>query len=224
MFFIVRSIIEFFVYLFRELPRGLDFVRNSYPYGRRSERVWYEPTRSDFAQRIFLYFEGEKPPVVDLGCGKGYVLYCLNRMGFTRADGVEYNARLAATARRNMEQLGIADDVTVYNCDVVEFDRYDDYQIFFMFHPFGTKTMGRVVHLIEESLARKPRRLTVIYFYPQDHALWDKSPMFVRSKETVLSMTNPELKVYYYEFDPDWENRADRPEFKEVLHKALGGS
>jgi len=212
---------DYLVYWITEAPRGLDFSRNEYPYPKDSERIWYERTTGRHINELFDYFEDKNRRVLDIGCGKGYALYKISRMGFTRVDGVEFERKLADTARRNFEKLGIDKKIQVFNMDVRDFDGYDHYDVIYMFHPFKESIMRVVANDVEESLRRCPRPFTIVYFHPMEHKVWDESRMFYRSMGYTLTFVNAELDAYYYEFDPNYRKKAINPAFKKILETAM---
>jgi SAM-dependent methyltransferase len=209
------------IHLIAEAPRGLDFSRNEYPYPDDSERIWYERPNGSHLKVLFSYFEDKNRRVLDIGCGKGYAVYKINKMGFACADGVEYDAGIADIARSNMEKLGLVDNVCIYNMDAAEFDGYDGYDVIYMFHPFKAPIMEKVAARVEESLLKHPRTFTVVYFHPIEHLVWDRTPMFYRSLQWTLAFANVELDVYYYEFDPNFRSKSKKPEFKKFLENAM---
>ena len=208
------------VYRIFEAPRGLDFARNAYPYKSGSDNVWYERTYTEHVKKIFSYIKDKRRPFLDLGCGKGYLLYRLQKLGFTHTDGLEYNLEFAATALQNMERLGLEDKITIYNMDARDFVDFDRYEIIYMFHPFRAPVMREVVRHVEESLDRRPRPFTVVYFYPIEHRFWDISPYFSLAKIRVIHFANTEMEVCYYEHEPG-KVRPRLPRFSDVLHHEL---
>jgi SAM-dependent methyltransferase len=203
-----------------ELPKGLDFARNVYPYSVGSENVWYERTHPAHIKKIFSYFKERARPVIDLGCGKGYMIYRLKQMGFFHVDGVEYDEEIYQIACQNMEMLNLEKEVTIYHMDARDFDDFDQYGILYLFHPFKGSIMREVIRNVEKSLARKPRRFTVVYFYPIEHRMWEMSPYFEREKVMLLEYSNINMEVCYYEHDPA-RKIVPRIDFSKVLQNAL---
>jgi len=216
----IKTFIDLMTYWIKEAPKGLDFARNYYPYGEGSDKVWYERTHERHIREIFSCFEDRSLPVLDIGCGKGYALYCLNKMGFTKLTGLEYTDYLSGIAKKNMKALGLEDKVEIIKGDAAEFEDYDEYQIIYMFHPFDGNIMGNVVKYAERSLARKPREFTVVYFHPMEHLLWDRSPVFRKSGQITIQYFNADLDVYYYEYDPD-KLKMDGVSFREILDREM---
>jgi predicted RNA methylase len=218
----IKTFLDYMTYWLREAPRGIDFARNYYPYGADSANIWYERTQERHLRQIFSYFPDTGRAVLDLGCGKGCALYTLYRLGFRRLAGLEYTACLADVARRNMDILGLADEIGIMTGDAAAFRDYDAYDIIYMFHPFDESVMRHVVRAAEESLHRKPRAFTVVYFHPMVHLLWDRSRMFRRTAQMTMQYFNAELDVYYYEYDPNKMKEGD-VRFRDVLTQAMKG-
>lgn len=200
---LVKTLTDNITYALFERGKGLDFARNEYPYEEGSDRIWYERTHYPHIRKIFEYIKDKKRPVLDVGCGKGYALYCLHRMGFTDVSGLEYTDSIYTTAVKNMHALNLIDTVNLIHGDAAEFTGYDPYEIVYMFHPFHEGVMRHVVGNIEASLKHRPRPFTVVYFHPMAHMLWDRSPIFSKTAQKQIEYFNGALDVYYYEYDPD---------------------
>lgn len=104
--------------------------------------------------------------VVDLGCGKGRICCAAALYDIREAIGVEIDPQLAAAAaanalrmRRRRAPLRIVED------SAVKLD-YDPVTVIVMFHPFGRETMAAVLDRLEDSLARRPRPLRIVYANP----------------------------------------------------------
>lgn len=214
-----KTFTDYLTYWIKEKPKGLDFARNYYPYGDNSPNIWYERTHARHIKQIFSYIRDKDRPILDIGCGKGYALYCLNNLGFTNLTGLEYTAYLSHVARKNMEKLGLENTINIIKGDAAEFTDYDKYEVIYMFHPFDHNVMENVVKEIMRSLKRKPRPFTVIYFHPMVHILWDRSPVFKKTATTQVQYFNAILDVYYYEYAPDKLN-PNGISFKAMLNNA----
>lgn len=104
--------------------------------------------------------------VVDLGCGKGRICCAAAQYDIRESIGVEIDPQLAAAAqdnglrmRRRRAPLRIVAD------SAVALD-YDPVSVIVMFHPFGRDTMAAVMDRLEDSLARRPRPLRIVYANP----------------------------------------------------------
>lgn len=101
-----------------------------------------------------------KDKVMDIGCGKGYAMYLLDRYSFGQVDGVELHPDLASIAKSNMEILFNDNKHTVYEGNATEFDGYGNYNYFFFYNPFGAKTTELVLNKIIE--ANKNKNFVII--------------------------------------------------------------
>jgi SAM-dependent methyltransferase len=167
-----RRVKYLFIIVFYEKPRGLDFhmpdwsVANSYNAG-------YSVTPGSFLKRVFKSktlgsLIGKR--LIDIGCGKGYVLFKLTKMfegegGYSSCAGIDIIPRLIEIAGKNMTAAGIKDKVSVEVADATKYD-YDEYDDFFMYNPFPEVIMRQVVAKINESLTRRPRPIRIIYLHP----------------------------------------------------------
>jgi SAM-dependent methyltransferase len=107
--------------------------------------------------------------VIDVGCGKGGAMITLARY-FSRVDGLELSERLIPIARQNLRQAA-ASNTQVFHGDAAEFTDFDQYSHIYLSNPFPGTVMRRVLEHVLESLERRPRELTIIYWIPVDDAL-----------------------------------------------------
>ena len=108
--------------------------------------------------------------VLDVGCGKGGAMITMSKYGFARVDGVEISHRLAAIAEKHLARAKVA-NASVFCCDAADFTDYDPYTVLYMYHPFGDVVLREVLKNLAASLARRPRRLTLLYRNPIHHEL-----------------------------------------------------
>ena len=107
---------------------------------------------------------------VEYGCGKGRIVYqAAKRYPFRRVVGVDIAPQLTEVARenirRNRERL-TCQDVEVVTADATEFEPPDDMTHAYFYNPFGGQVFERVIENIVRSLDRHPRTVTIIYCYP----------------------------------------------------------
>jgi SAM-dependent methyltransferase len=107
--------------------------------------------------------------VIDVGCGKGGAMIVLARY-FGRVDGLELSDRLIPTARENLRKAGLGNS-QVFHGNAAEFTDFDQYSHVYLSNPFPCSVMRHVLEHVLESLERRPRELTIIYWIPVDDAL-----------------------------------------------------
>ncbi|WP_139209131.1 class I SAM-dependent methyltransferase [Aquisalimonas asiatica] len=143
---------------------------------------------------------------VDLGSGKGKVLLLAAHYPFRRIIGVEYDARLSATAaanaRRYRHPRRRVDRVETRCADAGAFDFPDGNLLIYMFNPFKAAVMVRVLANLETALRRTPRTVLVVYRNPTQRHLLDRSPLFTcvddRAYPTRRFGTGPAAHVLVY--------------------------
>ena len=104
--------------------------------------------------------------VADLGCGKGRIACAAALYDIRESIGVEIDPQLAAAAEANALRLrSRRASLRIVEDSATEID-YDPVSVIVMFHPFGRETMDSVMDRLEESVARRPRLLRIVYANP----------------------------------------------------------
>lgn len=113
---------------------------------------------------------------VDLGCGKGRILILAARYGFKRVIGVEFSPQLAATARQNLRQVGVSAELL--EMDASEMELPGGNVLVYMYNPFRSFVMERVVGNLLDWRRSHTERLLVFYLNPTCEKLFDAHPEF----------------------------------------------
>ena len=110
---------------------------------------------------------------VDLGSGKGRMLFVAAEMGFGRCVGVEFSRSLEAQAAENIRRFrrrrGAALESVL--ADAAEFRFPAGNLVIYMFNPFGAETMKRVLGNLARSIAEAPRHVVVVLLWPEQGAM-----------------------------------------------------
>jgi SAM-dependent methyltransferase len=125
---------------------------------------------------------------VDLGCGKGRVLYMAGRRPFKRVIGIEWSERFCQIARANLERNRHrlrCQNTEVVTIDLREWEVPDDVTViyFFVSFPLEPEVVDRLISKLTASAERVPRRLRFISFEPLSPMLqeslvgWDLEPL-----------------------------------------------
>ncbi len=174
--------------------QGVDFVKNE-GYEKigitREQGHVYQATRDiSYVRQILRKFDiTQNDSILDLGCGKGYMLRFFFNYPFRKVDGVELSERLYNIARHNIEKKKM-NKCTVYHADVSEFTHYDEYTFIYMFDSFPDRVMEKVMGNLRISLLRKNRKIILIYKSPVCHEIIMNSGIF-KLQETVMGKTLP---------------------------------
>lgn len=166
--FLIKNVRNTFAILF-ERCRGYDFSSclhktsslDNYPYEKTDRKILLEAF-----QQLELPSDAA---FLDIGCGKGYVLLHAHRYGFQQVAGIEKNSTLTAIARRNLRRARIP--ATIYEQDVLDFQHFDSYSVFYMFNPFSEAVMLKIVERFAASVKKVPRKIYILYANPTCHHL-----------------------------------------------------
>lgn len=130
----------------------------------------------------------------DIGCGKGQMLMMSAMNGMKKIGGIEFNTEIAQTARKNMKELHIEADVII--SDATEYEEVDEYNIFFLYNPFGEESIRRVVAHIYDSYKRRPRSMFLVYGNPFYHATVMEHGNITIHRQVRVDLHDPILNIY----------------------------
>lgn len=132
--------------------------------------------------------------ILDIGCGKGGAMSVMTMFPFQKISGIELSSEICQIARNNFAKLGLS-SIELHNVDATLFDKYEDFNYFYMFNPFPCVTMERAIKLIEASLEKAPRQIHILYYNPECHEVLLKS----KRMEIVerFPMSNSKSLFYY---------------------------
>ena len=144
-------------------PEEMDISDESRRHSKR-----YQPTRVRHFRQLMEMLELPTGSVfVDLGSGKGRVLLLASEYRFDRVVGVEISRQLCGVARSNVSLYESRSkrhpNIVIIETDVLEYDISDDENIFFLFKPFDSVIMGRVIEKIKASQSKTPRDIWLIF-------------------------------------------------------------
>ncbi len=99
---------------------------------------------------------------IDIGCGKGATLYYATNYPFSRIAGIEIEQSLFSIAKNNFLKLNIS-NVELFNENAISFDKYDEFNVFFLFNPFSSDIYKKVFDKVTMSVANKEKVYLICY-------------------------------------------------------------
>jgi SAM-dependent methyltransferase len=112
---------------------------------------------------------------VDVGSGKGRMLFVAAEYPFRRLVGVEFATDLHELAVENIAQYRYAAqrcrEIESVHADAAEFEFPDGNLVVYLFNPFGPEVMGRMLANLERSIERQPRHVVVVMLWPENAEL-----------------------------------------------------
>lgn len=130
-------------------------------------RFPYEPTPYAVLQRLTnTGYIGKKDIVLDYGCGKGRVDFFLSYQTRAKTIGIEYDARIFATAMENHKNAANAGRITFINENAENYPVPTEVTRCYFFNPFSVELLQKVMTRILESYYLEPREILLFFYYP----------------------------------------------------------
>ena len=120
---------------------------------------------------------------VDLGSGKGRVLFLAAETPYKKIVGVEFASELHSRAIENIRTYRCAGQ----KCDHIQSLRMNaaDYRfpegnlVVFLFNPFGPALTERIIDNLLSSFKASPRHIIIILLFPENAGVVDRVPEFI---------------------------------------------
>jgi SAM-dependent methyltransferase len=108
---------------------------------------------------------------IDMGSGKGRMLFVAAEYPFRKVVGVEFATELHEQARENIARYRHAKrrcgEIESVAADAAEYEFPEDNLVLYLFNPFGPEVMGRMLANLERSIERCPRHVIVMMLWPE---------------------------------------------------------
>ncbi len=135
----------------------------------------YEPTPYEILDEFFDQYPLQaEDHFVDYGCGLGRVLFYLNHRFHCKVTGIEYNEDYYKKSLENLKNYkGMhKENLSFYHSGAEDYVVEDSQNIFYFFNPFSIEIFMHTLGRIQDSLARSPRKITLIMYYPDSEYLY----------------------------------------------------
>ncbi|HSS38155.1 MAG TPA: class I SAM-dependent methyltransferase [Polyangia bacterium] len=133
---------------------------------------------------------------MDLGCGKGRAVLVAAERPFREVIGVELSPDLARIARANASIMaarnGRRAPIRIETGDASAYPLPPGDLVIFLYDPFGSELMAKVVGAVESAVRSAPRAVYVIYYNPVSGRLFDECPVLKRRWATMLPYAQEE--------------------------------
>ncbi len=147
---------------------------------------------------------------LDLGSGKGSAVSTLARFPFEEIVGIELSYELVSIAEANVRRLGLK-NVHFVCMDAGRFTDLDRFTHIYMFNPFPASVMQEVLDNLAVSFARKPRDLTLIYYYPVCDDVVMRSGLFRIVKKMTFPFSHPFFVYRHHARESDLSDVTENP-------------
>ncbi|MDR1728178.1 MAG: class I SAM-dependent methyltransferase [Acidobacteriota bacterium] len=117
---------------------------------------------------------------LDMGSGKGRMLFVAAEYPFRKVQGVEYETELHELAKANIRtyrhkrrRCGGIESVLA---NAAEFDFPDGDLVVYLFNPFGEQVMAKMLANLKAAIQRTPRHVVVLLMYPELSYMFERMP------------------------------------------------
>lgn len=134
----------------------------------------YEATSYWMLDELFNAYEPNKDGTfVDIGCGKGRILFYVHHYFHLPVLGIEMNAQLYRQALSNAasylsKKRKNKQPIRIEHTFAEQYEVEKNDRTFFLFNPFSLEIFARVVQNILHSLEKFPRTVDIILYYPAE--------------------------------------------------------
>jgi len=111
---------------------------------------------------------------VDVGCGKGRTLFLASAFGIQRVIGVEISPALVRIARENAAKWKSGSNIEIVCADASDWTWPPENLIIFLYNPFDSLILLKVLANLHKSILAKPRAVWIIYCSPSHRDCSDR--------------------------------------------------
>jgi SAM-dependent methyltransferase len=108
---------------------------------------------------------------IDIGSGKGRVLFVAAEFPFRKVIGVEFATHIHQHALRNIQRFRRwgrrCGSIESINANAAEFEFPNENLVLYLCNPFGPEIMGRMLANLSQSLDTHPRHVVIILLWPE---------------------------------------------------------
>jgi hypothetical protein len=109
---------------------------------------------------------------IDMGSGKGRMLFLASEFSFRKIRGVEFSTDLHEKACDNIRRCHFRKqtcfDIESTNANAMDFEFPDDENLVVcLFNPFGPEVLGRMLANLTQSIGRHARHIVVLAVWPK---------------------------------------------------------
>ncbi len=177
-------------------------VHNSelYDEDEIQERERYVPTPFRVVRQCIELVAARMPLTgvnfVDMGCGKGKVLFEAAKFDFHRIKGIEFSRPLIEIVRRNVSKLGLGDRIELFCVDAMHWQPDAEDRVYFFFNPFSGAVLSKVIDNICDATP-VGESIMVIYVNPVWSEAFERKMQLI--EKVVVDPGGIHVNLYRYD-------------------------
>lgn len=147
---------------------GIDFERivNPDEIGLDRTASRYQATMRETFFSLMASVDIDQDRIfVDIGCGKGKILYYASQLGYRKCIGIELAVPLLAQAKANLEVMKLDAEIELWerNAAFIEPEELAVGDVFYLYNPFGESIVDAFLKSLVQSQRISPRLIKIIY-------------------------------------------------------------
>ena len=152
------------------------------------------PSAVKYLNKVLDYLKINKnKKILDIGCGKGYLIKFFKEYGYKKVDGLEISKKLTITARNNFRKINIHSKI--FNINAINFKFYARYDVFYLYNPFPKNIAKLVFFNIKKQIRMSNKKFCIIYANPVAHKILIKNYFIL--KKSFPYVGNGKVSVYF---------------------------
>ena len=124
---------------------------------------------------------------IDMGSGKGRMLFIAAELPFRQVVGVEFDAALHACALDNIARCRkrwMRCPIAAVHANAAEYPFPAGPLVIYMFNPFGPEILARMLDNLHQSLVQEPRHVVILMLWPEHEDVVAQRPWLQESART----------------------------------------
>lgn len=198
----IRYIKYWLIALFIEKPRGIDFHMRQKKIGIQSDfnNGYSLSPKKAVIPALKKIEAGPNDALIDIGCGKGAVLHAACQFDLKRIAGIEIEKSIYKIAVKNFDRLKLSHRIELYNQDALDFEAYDQFNIFYLFNPFPMAIYKQILERVfqaVENIANKDRIFIICYGACDEKTIIDSGMFYLFESFSDEEKEKP-VRIYRY--------------------------
>lgn len=137
--------------------------------------------------------------IIDIGCGKGYVLAQFAKFKNTKVTGIESELHLVNIAQSNMNKMGLQGKIEIIHDDAIHYEGYSKHSLIFMYNPFSRVIMDRFLNNL--LCIKKGQSYMMVYVHPNFHEDIMKTGEFTLIATLYSKLRSQKTNIYFHSSD-----------------------
>jgi SAM-dependent methyltransferase len=172
--------------------------------GELADSLTYSPVRANNVRESLRNLPTDNYSdytFIDIGSGKGRVLFVAAEFPFRKVIGVEFAIHIHQQALQNIQRFSgwkrKCSTIESLNDNAAEFEFPNENLVIYLCNPFGPEIMARMLANLAQSLDRHPRHVIMILLWPerslQVAEMRHMKPYQLNRRFHIYQSANPEL-------------------------------